>query len=138
LDGFGSLDWRRYPELIDAGYRAAEAMRDRLLPFAVSESEYEAWRRERQVRRRTRLPNPAFLELEGFAERDAERLKVLLARHIGAPLDADAVEEDIATVTGLDRYQTVTWAPVHDGARGFGLHVRGREKAYAPPFMMLG
>src|SRR5690606_7229519 len=73
LDGFGSLDWRRYPELIDAGYRAAEAMRDRLLPFAVSESEYEAWRRERQVRRRTRLPNPAFLELEGFAERDAER-----------------------------------------------------------------
>ncbi|HEX7087982.1 MAG TPA: patatin-like phospholipase family protein [Vicinamibacterales bacterium] len=138
LDRFGSLDWRRYRELIDAGYRAAEAMRDRLLPFAVSEAEYEAWRRERRARRRTQLPGPAFLELEGFAERDTERLKVLLGRHIGAPLDADAVEQDIATVTGLDRYQTVTWAPVHDGARGFGLRVRGREKAYAPPFMMLG
>lgn len=138
LDRFGSLDWRRYEGLIDAGYRAAEAMRDRLLRFAVSETEYEAWRRERQARRRTQLPSPAFLELEGFAERDGERLKTLLARHIGAPLDAGAVEQDIATITGLDRYQTVTWAPVRDGARGFGLRVRGREKAYAPPFMMLG
>jgi len=57
---------------------------------------------------------------------------------VGAPLDADAVEHDIAVVSGLDRYQTVTWRPVHDQARGFGLRADGRVKAYAPPFMMLG
>ena len=41
-------------------------------------------------------------------------------------------------VAGLDRYETVTWRMVRDGARGYGLRVRGRAKAYAPPFMMLG
>jgi hypothetical protein len=28
LEGYGSLDWRRSAELIEEGYRAAEAMRD--------------------------------------------------------------------------------------------------------------
>jgi NTE family protein len=41
-------------------------------------------------------------------------------------------------VAGLDRYQTVTWRPVYDRARGVGLRVHGRIKAYAPPFLMLG
>jgi NTE family protein len=49
-----------------------------------------------------------------------------------------ALEADIAVVAGLDRYETVTWLMIRDGARGYGLRVRGRAKAYAPPFMMLG
>ena len=69
LEEYGSLDWRRAAELIDEGYRAAEAMRDRLLPLAVSETEFEAWRNARQARRRTELPTPAFVDLDGIAER---------------------------------------------------------------------
>lgn len=138
LEKYGSLDWRKAADLIEEGYRAAEAMRDRLLPFAVSAAEFEAWKQARQARRRTTLPSPAFLELEGFASDDARRLEVTLGRHVGAPLDITAVETDIAVVAGHDRYQTVTWAVVQDGARGFGLRVRGRVKSYAPPFMMLG
>ena len=38
--GYGSLDWRRSDELIAEGYKAAEAMRDTLLPLAVSEAEF--------------------------------------------------------------------------------------------------
>ena len=138
LKDYGSLDWRRAPDLIEEGYRAAEAMRDRLLPLAVSETEFAAWQQTRLSRRRTELPPPAFLELEGIAADDARRLQVVLARHVGAPLDPRAIEQDIAVIAGLDRYQTVTWTLVQDPARGYGLHVRGRLKAYAPPFMMLG
>ena len=138
LEKYGSLDWRRHADLVEEGYRAAEAMRDRLLPLAVSEAEFEAWRASRQARRRTELPPPAFIQLEGFAERDTKRLETLLARHVGKGLDVAAVEQDIAIVTGLDRYQTVTWDLVEDSARGFGLRVKGRVKPYAPPFMMLG
>jgi len=135
---YGSLDWRRAADLIDEGYRAAESMRDQLLPLAVSETQFEAWRAARQSRRRTELPAPAFIELEGFAANDAKRLNVVLERYIGARLDVDAVEKDIAVIAGLDRYQTVTWRLVHDAERGFGLRVIGRVKPYAPPFMMLG
>ena len=51
---------------------------------------------------------------------------------------SNALEADIAVVAGLDRYETVTWRMIRDAARGYGLRVHGRAKAYAPPFMMLG
>jgi len=138
LEEYGSLDWRRADALIDEGYRAAESMRDRLLPLAVSEADYAAWRADRQARRRSELPAPAFVELEGIGASDAKRLNLLLARHVGAPLDVKAIEHDIAAVAGLDRYQTVTWRMVDGRERGFGVVVTGRVKPYAPPFMMLG
>jgi len=138
LRQYGSLDWRRAGALIDEGYRAAESMRDQLLPFAVSESEFDAWRRGRQARRLTDLPSPAFIEAEGFGTSDATRLNAILARHVGVPLDMNALEADVTLVTGLDRYETVTWRMTRDGARGYGLRVYGRAKAYAPPFLMLG
>jgi len=138
LEGYGSLDWRRASSLIEEGYRAAEAMRDQLLPLAVTEEQFTAWRAARQARRRTAVPTASFIQLEGFGTNDARRLEVLLGRHLGAPVDIDAVEEDIAAISGLDRYQSVTWLLTRDPARGVGLRVRGTVKAYAPPFMMLG
>jgi NTE family protein len=138
LGDYGSLDWRRAADLMDEGYRAAESMRDQLLPLAVSDAEFQAWRRDRLARRRTQLPAPAFIELDGFGTSDAKRLHTLLARHVGVPLDTTAVETDLAVVSGLDRYQTVTWRMVHDAARGSGLRVDGRLKTNAPPFLMLG
>ena len=138
LEGYGSLDWRRAEELVSEGYRAAEAMRDRLLPLAVSATEFDAWRAAREARRRRALPRPAFVELNGFVRSDEGRLNVLLARHVGAPLDVVALEQDIAILAGLDRYETVTWGLRQDPTRGFGLLVQARRKPYAPPFLMLG
>ena len=138
LKKYGSLDWRRYADLIDEGYRAAEAMRDRLLPLAITEGEFQAWQRARQARRRTTLPVPTFIDVEGFSKNDAKQLNAVLGRHAGQPLDIRAVEADIEVVSGLDRYETITWQMIRDATRGFGLRVLGRPKAYAPPFMMLG
>ncbi|PWT80620.1 MAG: hypothetical protein C5B57_11975 [Blastocatellia bacterium] len=138
LEKYGALDWRRTADLIDEGYRAAEAMRDQLLPLAVSEAQFDEWRRGRQARRRTELPVPAFVELDGFSASDRQRLEVVLAPYAGKPLDIDAIERDLAIVAGLDRYQTVTWRLMRDAGRRIGLRVHGRVKPYAPPFLMLG
>ena len=138
LGKYGSLDWRRFADLIEEGYRAADSARDRLLPLALSDSEYTAWRESRQSRRRTELPRPAFLRLKGFAADDARRLDVLLAHHLGTAVDVDALEHDLSGVAGLDRYETVTWRLVRDEAHRPGLLVLARVKPHAPPFMMLG
>ena len=138
LKEYGSLDWRRAGDLIEEGYKAAETMRDQLLPLAVSETEYAKWRAARQGRRKTELPAPAFLDLEGFAARDTRRLNVVLAHHVGVPLDVNVLEQDLAIVAGLDRYETVTWRMIEESGRGLGLRVHARVKSYAPPFMMLG
>jgi NTE family protein len=138
LKEYGSLDWRRADSLIDEGYRAAEAMRDQLLPLAVSEQDFEAWRSARQARRRRELPAPAFVQLDGFGPSDAQQLAAILAPHVGTPLDVTSVERDIAITAGLDRYQSVTWRLMRDGARGVGLRVNGRVKPNGPPFLMFG
>jgi len=138
LKSFGSLDWRRSRELIEEGYKAAEAMRDQLLPLAVSEADYAAWQQARQSRRRTELPTPSFVSTEGFSRVDARRLDALLARHVGVPLDVKALQFALAQMSGLDRYETLTWRIVSNEAGDRGLLIRGRPKPYAPPFLMLG
>ena len=138
LKQYGSLDWRRSSDLIKEGYAAAEVMREQLLPLAVSEAEYEQWRQARQARRRTTLPVPAFVTVEGFGRDDTRRLDQMLAHHVGVPFDIQVLQTDLAKLSGLDRYETITWRIVPNDAGDRGLLIRGRTKPYAPPFLMLG
>ena len=138
LRQFGSLDWRRSADLIKEGYAAAEAMREQLLPLAVGEAEYEQWRQERQARRLKELPVPSFVTLEGFARDDERRLNQLMARHVGVAFDIENLQTDLAELSGLDRYETITWQIIRNDTDDRGLLIRGRTKPYAPPFLMLG
>ncbi len=138
LENFGSLDWRRTPELIAEGYKAAEAMKDRLLPLAVSEAEYARWQNARQARRRTALPIPRFARVEGFGASDGRRLDELLRPHVGAVLDIHRLEVDLAELSGLDRYESITWRLANDDKGEPGLVVAARTKPNSPPSLMLG
>lgn len=136
--GYGSLDWRRAPELVEEGYQAAEAMRDQLLPYAVDGTEYEKWTAHRRALRRTTIPTPAFLRFAGVAGGDEDRMRVVLRNEIGKPLDINALEADLTQLSGLDRYETVDWRLVSNETGEVGLLVQARPKATAPPFLMLG
>ena len=138
LKDYGSLDWRRSAEIVQEGYKAAEAMRDRLLPLAVSEAEFTAWKQQREQRRRATVPVPTYVNVEGFANSDRRRLDVLLPRHVGQALDVTALEADLSLLTGLDRYETITWRMVKNDSGQSGLMISARPKTYAPPFLMLG
>ena len=128
LKAYGSLDWRRAPELIAEGYRAAESMSAQLTAFALSDTDYAAWSQARQGRRRGALPPPAFVKLEGFGERDARRLNTLLPKYVGVPLEVAALEEDLEQVTGLDRYETVNWRMVKNETGQTGLLILARAE----------
>jgi NTE family protein len=135
----GSLDWRRSRELIEEGYKAAEAMRDQLLPLAVSEADYAAWKQARQSRRRTELPTPSFVSTEGFLEVDARRLECAArARMSACRWTSRLLQFALARCPASDRYETITWRIVSNEAGDRGLLIRGRPKPYAPPFLMLG
>src|SRR5262245_26336597 len=85
VEGFGSLDWRRADELIERGYQAAERHRDELLKLRVSDDEWQAWVTSRERRRRTEMPQPTFLKLEGVGKSDAKFVEHTLSRHLNAP-----------------------------------------------------
>ena len=52
LQDFGSLDWRQSDALIEEGYKAAEAMKDTLLRYAVSDEEWRQWQAHRAAARK--------------------------------------------------------------------------------------
>jgi len=137
VDGFGSLDWRRADELIDRGYKAAEAHRDELLKYRVGDAEWQAWLSARAQRRRSNVPSPTFLAVSGVEKADAAAVEKLLTRHLNVPLNYPVLEQDLTSLTGLDRYQTITWH-ITDTAQGSGLAIEAQPKTYAPPFLMLG
>jgi NTE family protein len=138
LEEFASLDWRRNAELAAAGYQAAEAARDRLLPHAVTESQWAAYQEQRRSRRKTAWAVPAFVDVVGAVPSDRARMERLLAARVGQPLDVPGLEADLETLTGLDRYETVGWQMEEAAPRGVGLRVEARPKSHAPPFLMLG
>ena len=114
-------------------------MRDRLLPLAVSEAEYARWKAGRagapadhaagaDVRARRRLQ----------LERRAAAHRLLGAPHRRGVQRRSLRDRSVAVLSGLDRYETVTWR-IRRQPRRRDRGVRpGRPKPYGPPFLMLG
>jgi NTE family protein len=137
LERFASLDWRRNQELEAAGYAAAEAMKDQLLPLAVDEDQWAAYLDGRRARRKTAWPSPQFVSVVGAAPSDRDRIETVLAPLVGQTLDVQALETHLETLAGLDRYETVGWQLDEKDGR-VGLRIEARPKAHGPPFLMLG
>ena len=137
VEGFGSLDWRRADDLIARGYAAAEGRRDELLKYRVGDDEWRAWLTAREMRRLTQLPPPAFLTTAGVQPHDAAAVRRVVEPHLNESLDIPALERDLTSLSGLDRYEAIGWRLVQEG-RGTGLEIRAQPKVYAPPFLMLG
>ena len=115
LEEFGSLDWRKSDALIEAGYQAAEAMKASLLPYAVSDAEWQQWQAHRVAARKTLTGQPAFVRLVGVGAADTRRMNELLAKHVGVALDVPLLEK----ISRSSRVSTVTkalsgaWPPTH-------------------------
>ena len=137
LADYGSLDWRRFRDLVKEGYDAAEAARDELLPFAVDAGTWEAWRATRAAARLRALPSPAFVQIEGAGSSDASVMHRALQQHAGRELDVESLEASLIELGGMGRYESLTWEIAErDGARG--LVVQALPKSYAPPFLFFG
>ena len=136
VTGFGSLAWRRSDDLIKRGYEAADKMSAELLKYAVSEPEWKAWLDARTARRRTTIPQPQFITTAGLTQVDAILVRRQLAHHMSVALDVPSLEKDLARLSGLDRYEGLTWLITGPPGRE-GLMIRAKEKTYAPPFLMM-
>lgn len=137
LKGFSGSDFSRGEEFVKQGYAAAEARKAELLRFAVSEPDYAAWVSGRQARRRTELPAPAFITVDGVSPAEASLIQRRLWAHIGQPLDTARLDRDLTLLTGAGRYDTAAYRFDHDGGRP-GLVIIVKRKAHGPPFLLLG
>jgi NTE family protein len=137
VEGFGSLDWRRSSELIQRGYEAAARLEAELLPLALDPEAYRAWQEHRTARKRPPLPAVQFLATSGMTSVDAAIARKALAGYVGSSPDVTALGQDLSALSGLDRYEGITWQMVGPPGKE-GLLIRARQKSHAPPFVMLG
>jgi NTE family protein len=130
-DEITSVDFARSDLSIPIGYGAADALRDRLAPLALSEDDYAAYHAgiERCV---SGPPTIEFVRLDNqsrFADRVIEeRLHV----DVGAPLDKTQLETDIQQIYALGFLEKATYEVVdEDGRKGLLIAVqqdsRGRQ-----------
>ncbi len=138
LVGLDSMSWRRADELIDRGYKAAEAQKDALLKYALPEAEYAAHQAARTARRRTtEQAVPAHIVVSGVPESEQAFLRKQFAPLVGVPFDQARVAEAIYSVTGTDRYEFLSYR-LQETPEGLALAVNARQKSYGPPFLALG
>ena len=56
----------------------------------------------------------------------------LLAKHIGRTLDVPELERDLEELSGLDRYESITWRFTADATGASGLAIDAIDKRHAP------
>jgi NTE family protein len=140
LKGLDSMSWRKSDDLAARGYAAAEAMKDKLLPYAMSDADYAAFQRARVAKRKTQAPTIAFVDVAGLTQTLSDDVKKQVADafagQIGRPLDPNLMREAILKVTGTDRYEYLTYRAIERDGRT-GLRIGVRQKTYGPPFLAL-
>jgi NTE family protein len=135
LKGFWAIDFDRAEQFARLGYAAAEARRAELERYALSPPEYEAYRAARVGLRKTRLPAPAFIEVEGVLPDEAASIRTRLGRLTLDPLDTEALDRQMVALMGTERYVSVNYRLIVDRER-IGIAVTARPKTYGPPFLL--
>jgi NTE family protein len=134
LDGISSSDYKKSDLCADRGYQAAAAKARFLQSLSVDEATWQAYRAQRESRRRVSVGVPEFIQVEGVGPREEAVIRERLQGYIGQPLDTARLETDLTVLTGSGRYETMTYQVVREGERN-GLRITATERPSGPAFM---
>jgi NTE family protein len=133
LSGYNSTDYKRRDAIMQKGYETAGEKSRLLEKFALSDSEWQEYVRDREARKKTLAPVPQFIKVQGAdTAQQTENIEHFLAPLAGKPLDTDKLDRALTRLTGVGRYDTVGYRIMErDGQQGLMILVS--EKNYAPP-----
>jgi len=133
VENYSTMAYDKSVALIKIGYEAAEAKAQVLKPYALDDAAWADYLRQKQSRVRTSIGTPQFIKLEGIAEPSAEEnIRRLLKPLVGKPLSIPDLEQLLTRLTGIGRYDSITYGLIQEGGRT-GLLLQVHEKTYAPP-----
>lgn len=137
LKDFTSLDYPKSEIIIDQGMRAAQAKAAVLSRFSADSEQWASYVENRNARKRSEIPVPQFVKVEGTPPGAARHLEASLASLAGRPIDKTNVDLLLTRLTGTGNFDWVSYRTTEEGGRA-GLLVRVHEKNYAPPTIQLG
>ncbi|AFL88323.1 putative esterase of the alpha-beta hydrolase superfamily [Terriglobus roseus DSM 18391] len=134
---FNSLEYEKGDELIEQGFQATEAKSMILRPYALNQTDWDAYLKNRDGRRQAPIPVPRFIAVQGVNGGAQKTIETSLQQIIGKPLDTSHLEADLTRLTGQGRFDGASYGLTRKNGED-GLLVIAHEQEYAPPVLQLG
>jgi NTE family protein len=132
LGHFLMRDFTKNAPIMQAGYDAAKSKSKLLAGFALDDTSWNEYLRERDSRKESGTAVPQFILVQGTGAPAQEDIRRYLKNFIGKPLNAEKLDPALTQLTGSGRYDTLDYRIVeHDGKQGLLIVVK--EKDFAPP-----
>ncbi len=136
LSRFHSTQYNLAPQLMELGAKAIESARAKLLPLAVSDQEYAAYKEAR--RDRLSPPKPVdVVRFQGSRRVDERIIEAQMKTKAGRVPDAALLQRDIERIYSLGDFENVE-ARLEDAAGERELVVQARDKPWGPNFVRFG
>ncbi len=136
LEEYSSASFSEQVEIIQRGYEAAIEATAKLERYALSESDFKQHKAALPVLN-DEPPIIEFIEINNNSGLRDEVFLVKLHQVIGEPLDFPQLDNDIATIYGLDIFESVNYSiDQKDGKTGLVLNVTSRR--WAPQYLQFG
>ncbi|SFV69716.1 putative patatin-like phospholipase [hydrothermal vent metagenome] len=122
LEGYSGLDVEAYPEIIQAGYKAALKQVKALQKYSLSKQEYAKYR---QKHRKKHLAQPLIIdmvEIENHTYLANKIIRKQIRQKVGTPFDATMLREDILNLYNSMVFDGVTYKIVQKDGRNI-LHI---------------
>lgn len=134
VEKFSSTDYQKSEEIIQQGYNAAEAKAQILKGYSLNDTAWQEYQQAKASRRRTAPGTLEFVRVEGVDPDGEKYIQRYMKSLLRKPLDTKGLDELLTRLTGVGRYDSVTYSMAeHNGQSGLLLRVH--EKTYAPPFL---
>lgn len=137
LRDFTSMDYPKADTIINSGEKAADAKRQILSPYFLSDTAWTDYLRARDLRKRATIPVPQFVKVEGTDPNTAKHMEGFLGSMAGKPIDEKKLDQLLTRLTGFGKFDWVGYSITSDGDKS-GLLITAHEKNYAPPYLQLG
>ena len=132
LSEYNTLDYAKSSQIMKRGYEAANARARLLEAFALSDADWQEHQQAREARKRSDVPTPQFIEIEGTNAHEATDVTRYVKRFQDKPVNPAKLDEVLTRLTGVGRYDSAGYRLIEKNGQT-GLLVQVVEKNYAPP-----
>src|SRR5258707_77958 len=132
LSEFRTRDYAKSEQIIKRGYEAANARARLLEAFALDDADWQAHQQVHEARKRSDVPTPQFIEVEGTNAHEAIDVTRYVKRFQGKPVNPEKLDEVLTRLTGVGRYDSAGYRLIEKNGQ-MGLLIQVVEKNYAPP-----
>jgi NTE family protein len=137
VSNFTAGDFEKSAEIIPKGVEVAQEHAAELEKYAVNDTDWRAYLKERNSRRRTAVPEPKFVDIYGMHGVQQTEVANEFTKYVNKPVDTQKIEDTINDLQGTGIYSSISYNMIDkDGETG--LLVRPRLKDYGPPFLNVG